>query len=92
MAVASYILGMLPQAPDLFGSPALPGLACRDGAVTPGEERALIAAIDGAGLTPFRFQGWLGKRLTASFGWRYDFDTGSFGETEPIPDWLMAVR
>jgi alkylated DNA repair dioxygenase AlkB len=83
---------MATPAPDLFGTPALSGLDYRDGAVTPDEERALIAAIDQTGLAPFRFQGWLGKRLTASFGWRYDFDTGSFGETDPIPDWLMPVR
>src|SRR3546814_20072365 len=46
--------------------------------VTADEERALIASIDSAGLSPFRFQGWFGKRLTASFGWRYDFDTARF--------------
>lgn len=83
---------MTHHAPDLFGSPALPGLDYRDGSVAPEEEQALIAAIDSAGLAPFRFQGWLGKRLTASFGWRYDFDNGRFDEAEPIPDWLMPVR
>jgi alkylated DNA repair dioxygenase AlkB len=77
---------------DLFGTPALPGLACRDGAITPDEERALIAGIDAAGLSPFRFQGWLGKRLTASFGWRYDFDDASFTEIDPIPPWLEPLR
>ena len=43
-------------------------------------------------LSPFRFQGWLGKRLTASYGWRYNFDTGSFGPADPIPDWLLPLR
>ena len=43
-------------------------------------------------LTPFRFQGWTGKRLTASFGWRYDFEDASFGPTDPIPAFLGAVR
>lgn len=60
--------------------------------MTSGEEAALIAAIDACALSPFRFQGWEGKRLTASFGWRYDFDTGAFGPTEPMPDWLLPVR
>jgi DNA oxidative demethylase len=32
------------------------------------------------------------ERLTASFGWRYDFDTGSFGPADPIPDWLLPLR
>lgn len=80
------------SSPDLFDLPTHPGIGYREGVVTPAEERALIAEIDRSGLSPFRFQGWLGKRLTASFGWRYDFDTGSFGETEPIPEWLMPAR
>ena len=59
---------------DLFDKPRLEGLAQANGIITPSEERALVASIDRAELSPFRFQGWLGKRLTASYGWRYDFD------------------
>ena len=76
----------------LFDRPGLAGLALADAIVTPSEERALIASIDGVELSPFRFQGWLGKRLTASYGWRYNFDTGSFGPADPIPDWLLPLR
>ncbi|WP_157216606.1 alpha-ketoglutarate-dependent dioxygenase AlkB [Flavisphingomonas formosensis] len=72
--------------------PAVPGLVQRDALIAPEEENALIAAIDAAGLAPFRFQGWLGKRLTASFGWSYDFDRGRFEAAEPIPDWLEPIR
>jgi alkylated DNA repair dioxygenase AlkB len=43
-------------------------------------------------LAPFRFQGWLGKRKTRTFGWRYDFDDSSFTPAEPMPDWLMPLR
>jgi DNA oxidative demethylase len=78
--------------PDLFDEPSLDGLSQGDGIVTPGEERALIAAIDAAGLSPFRFHGWEGKRLTASYGWRYDFDDASFAPAEAIPDWLLPLR
>jgi len=60
--------------------------------VTPTEEAALIAHIDDSDLSPFRFQGWLGKRLTHSFGWRYDFDTAQFAATEPLPAWLLPLR
>ncbi len=60
--------------------------------VSAADERAVIAAIDAVELSPFRFQGWLGKRLTASFGWRYDFDTGGFTPADPIPDWLLPLR
>lgn len=51
-----------------------------------------MASIDAAGLSPFRFHGWLGKRLTASYGWRYDFDDASFAPADPIPDWLLPLR
>jgi len=78
--------------PSLFDAPPLPGLAQAEGFVTPAEEQALIAGIGTVTLAPFRFQGWLGKRLTHSFGWRYDFDAASFTPTEPIPDWLLPVR
>jgi hypothetical protein len=62
---------------DLFDKPHLEGLAQTNGIITPSEEQALIASIDAVELSPFRFLGWLARRLTASYGWRYDFDTGS---------------
>jgi alkylated DNA repair dioxygenase AlkB len=77
---------------DLFGTAILPGLAYADAIIDRAEEQALIARIDAEELAPFRFQGWLGKRLTRSFGWHYDFDRGGMGETDPIPDWLLPVR
>ena len=77
---------------DLFDRRALAGLTLAEAIVAPSEEPALIAAIDRAELSPFRFHGWLGKRLTASYGWRYDFDTANFGPAEPIPDWLLPLR
>jgi alkylated DNA repair protein (DNA oxidative demethylase) len=77
---------------DLFDRPALAGLAQAEAVVTESEEQALIASIDKVELSPFRFQGWLGRRLTASFGWRYDFDAASFERTDPIPEWLLPLR
>ena len=76
---------------DLFG-PGIPGLAVAANFVSRHEERALIAHIDAAPLEPFRFQGWTGKRLTASYGWRYDFTDGRFAEAERLPDWLLPIR
>ena len=64
--------------PDLFGGAGLPGLSQADAFVTPNEEQVLIASIDVVELSPFRFHGWLGRRLTASYGWQYDFDNASF--------------
>jgi alkylated DNA repair protein (DNA oxidative demethylase) len=43
-------------------------------------------------LSPFRFQGWLGKRLTAAYGCRYEPDSAKFGPADPIPDWLLPLR
>ncbi len=78
--------------PDLFGGPRLAGLSQAAAIVTPAEERGLIAAIDAAELSPFRFHGWQGKRLTASYGSRYDFEDASFTPSEAIPDWLLPRR
>jgi DNA oxidative demethylase len=77
---------------DLFDTAIVPGLAIADDIVSRAEGAELIARIDTSDLAPFRFQGWLGKRLTHSFGWRYDFDTARFAEAEPLPEWLLPLR
>lgn len=77
---------------DLFAGPPLVGLSQASAIVSPDEERVLIASIDAVELSPFRFHGWLGKRLTASYGWRYDFDTAKFGPADRMPDWLLPLR
>jgi alkylated DNA repair protein (DNA oxidative demethylase) len=78
--------------PDLFDEPRLAGLSQADAIVTPREEQMLITSINAAELSPFRFHGWLGKRLTVSYGWRYDFDDASFAPAEAIPEWLLPLR
>ncbi|KMS56197.1 2OG-Fe(II) oxygenase [Novosphingobium barchaimii LL02] len=77
---------------DLFDTPVLPGLAERRDIIDRAEEQMLIRRIDESDLTPFRFQGWTGKRLTTSFGWCYDFEVGRPMEAPPIPDWLAPFR
>ena len=77
---------------DLFGAPLLPGLTYEDALIDADEEARLISQIEAAGLAPFQFQQWEGKRLTRSFGWTYDFQTGRFARGEPIPDWLFPLR
>lgn len=77
---------------DLF-APALPaGLSFAPDVIAPGDEAGLIEALEGVELAPFQFQGWTGKRRTASFGWRYDFDDASFAPTVAIPEWLLPLR
>jgi alkylated DNA repair dioxygenase AlkB len=77
---------------DLFGAPRLPGLGYVDDVVSREEERALIERMGAAELTPFQFQQWEGERLTRSFGWTYDFQTGRFAPGEPIPGWIEPLR
>ena len=81
---------------DLFDMPAPaalpPKLLHADDILSPDEEAGLIARISDVALAPFRFQGWLGKRQTASFGWAYDFDNASFAAADPIPDFLLPLR
>ena len=77
---------------DLFAPALPPGLAFVPAVITPGEEAALIALAEGVELVPFQFQGWTGKRLTASFGWRYDFDDASFAPTTAIPQPILPLR
>ena len=76
----------------LFDEPLIAGLDYREELIGKAEEQALIARLEATDLSPFRFHGWLGNRMTHSFGWRYDFDNASFQQAEPIPDWLGALQ
>jgi DNA oxidative demethylase len=77
---------------DLFGAVPIAGLELTEAFVSPDEERTLIERIGTVELTPFQFRGFEGKRLTHSFGWRYDFTNQSFSEAEPIPEWLQPLK
>lgn len=77
---------------DLFGHALLPGLRQAEEFIALEEEQALITRIDAVDLAPFRFHQWTGKRLTRSYGWSYDFQTGAFSPTEPMPEWLLPLK
>lgn len=55
------------------------------------EERTLEEAIDAAPLKPFQFGQWEGKRLTAYYGYGYDFGRGRMTEAPPLPAWLESL-
>jgi alkylated DNA repair protein (DNA oxidative demethylase) len=76
----------------LFDLPLLPGLRFREELLGGDEEAALISEIGRIDLSPFRFQGWTGKRMTRTYGWRYDFDDRSFQPVEEIPEWMGGLR
>ncbi|MEG3181286.1 alpha-ketoglutarate-dependent dioxygenase AlkB [Sphingomonas sp. LT1P40] len=77
---------------DLFDAPIVPGLALRGDFLSAADEADLVVHINAENLSPFKFQQWTGKRLTRSYGWSYDFESGSFAPAEPIPDWLLTVK
>lgn len=56
------------------------------------EERALLSTFERLPFREFEFRGFLGKRRTVSFGWRYDFNVRELQPTEPIPTFLLALR
>lgn len=69
---------------DLFAAPILPGLAYADNLTTPAQEKAL-GHIDACALAPFRFEGWLGERLTASLAGAMISTTLSSGRPRASP-------
>src|SRR5437868_2042542 len=79
---------------DLFGlSPKLPdGFKYQLDLMTRNEELALVCRIESLPLKEFEFQGFLGKRRIASFGWRYDFSGGGLQKTDDMPDFLLPIR
>jgi alkylated DNA repair dioxygenase AlkB len=56
------------------------------------EERQLLAEMQLLPFKPFEFQGFLGKRETISFGWRYDFNGGGLTKTDAMPEFLLPLR
>jgi DNA oxidative demethylase len=82
------------QQGSLFDAgPAMPG-GMRYAAefISAAEERELLAQCTALPLQPFVFHGWLGKRETMSFGWRYDFNQSRMFPAAPIPDFLLPLR
>lgn len=77
---------------DLFSEPLIAGLQYQADFISGAEEQELIGHLSSEELSPFRFHGWTGRRLTRTYGWRYDFDDSSFEPAEPIPDWLKPLR
>jgi alkylated DNA repair dioxygenase AlkB len=73
--------------------PTLPeGFRYQPDIITAGDEQALLAHIGQLPLKEFEFQGFVGKRRTTSFGWRYDFNERALRSAEPIPPFLLPLR
>jgi alkylated DNA repair dioxygenase AlkB len=68
------------------------GFQYRNDVLSPDQERALIASLERLPFREFEFRGFLGKRRTVSFGWRYDFNVRELQEAAEIPTFLLALR
>lgn len=79
---------------DIFRpGPALPaGFRYQEEVISESEERELLARIRQLPFREFQFHGYVGKRRTVSFGWRYEFATERLYRANEIPDFLLAAR
>ncbi|OZI26481.1 2OG-Fe(II) oxygenase [Bordetella genomosp. 9] len=77
---------------DLFGTPVPAGPVVMQDILGVAEEHRLLAALQAVELQPFRFQQWEGRRLTRTYGWKYDFGAGTFEPAEAIPGFLLPLR
>ena len=79
---------------DLFGAaPALPeGFRYQPALITPAEEAALLGEIRPLPFREFEFHGYLGKRRTVSFGWKYDYEARRVRRADDLPPFLLALR
>jgi alkylated DNA repair dioxygenase AlkB len=78
---------------DLFGQNDLPeGFRYLPEFLSRNDEETLLSHIRVLPFREFEFQGFIGKRRTVSFGWRYDFNGGGLTKTEDMPDFLLEAR
>ncbi len=60
--------------------------------ISPKDERALEEQLAKLAFTEFEFRGYVGKRRTVSFGWRYDFIRQELQRADDIPTFLLPLR
>jgi hypothetical protein len=68
------------------------GFQYNDAVLSPDQERDLVEEFGRLLFREFEFRGFLGKRRTISFGWRYDFNVGELQQAEDIPTFLLDLR
>ena len=77
---------------NLFQGDYPEGFRYQENLITPNEERELIAVIQNLPFREFEFHGFLGKRRTVSFGWKYDYSGRALQKAEAIPKFLFELR
>ena len=68
------------------------GFIYQQNLITLAEQAGLINQIEKLPLKEFEFHGYLGKRRTMSFGWRYSFADESLNNAETIPEFLLPLK
>jgi len=81
----------------LFGAqptaPALPdGFKYEPEIITRDEEKKLIEHIRELPFKEFEFHGFIGKRRTVSYGWKYSFADAKLYKSDDIPPFLVSLR
>ena len=87
--------GCMSRELSLFDQPKTvlpPGFRYQPELLSPAEEHELIARLEHLPFREFEFHGFLGKRRTVSFGWRYDFNHAKLERMEAIPEFLLPLR
>jgi alkylated DNA repair dioxygenase AlkB len=78
---------------SLFPPGGLPeGFRYQDEVLSPDQESTLVEKFAPLPFKEFEFRGFLGKRRTVSYGWRYDFNVRELREAEEIPTFLLDLR
>ena len=74
-------------------APALPeGFRYEADVISADDERTLLAHVRALPFREFEFHGYVGKRRTVSFGWRYDFEARTLREADDVPEFLLPLR
>ena len=79
--------------PSLLPPRGLPeGFQYKDEVLPPDQERSLVEEFASLPFKDFEFRGFIGKRRTVSFGWRYDFNVRELRAAGEIPTFLLDLR
>ncbi|MFL5403691.1 MAG: alpha-ketoglutarate-dependent dioxygenase AlkB [Gemmatimonadales bacterium] len=78
---------------SLFGGRPLPeGFKYQAQVISPADEKTLLERVKQLAFKEFEFQGYVGKRRTVSYGWRYDFNQRVLQRADDIPPFLLSLR
>ena len=79
---------------QLFGArPAFPpGFKYEPEVLSKDQEEQLLRKFKNLPFKEFEFHGFLGKRRTVSFGWKYDFSQRALHKADDIPPFLQDLR